>query len=150
MSAPDLNAAARELCALTISGSDAPDLAARFREHWDNGGFPAEQRTEWERRALAVLDAAYPATREAARPWTPATSELAQRLRATEPPAEDDPPPRCGYCGGIAQGFAAINDIRYCHPDEGQDCYTLARQGHWQPGPVDPTDPRAPEHREDD
>lgn len=39
----------------------------------------------------------------------------------------------CGYCGKEAQGFATINDVRYCHPDEGQDCYQLARRPSFPP-----------------
>lgn len=33
--------------------------------------------------------------------------------------------PACGLCGKPAQGYAFDGDTRLCHPDEGQDCYTL-------------------------
>ena len=32
----------------------------------------------------------------------------------------------CKRCGKIAEGYAFIGDDRYCHPDDGVDCYTLA------------------------
>ena len=32
----------------------------------------------------------------------------------------------CARCGKIAEGYAFIGDDRYCHPDDGVDCYTLA------------------------
>ena len=33
---------------------------------------------------------------------------------------------QCKRCGKIAEGYAFIGDDRYCHPDDGVDCYTLA------------------------
>ena len=33
---------------------------------------------------------------------------------------------QCKRCGKIAEGYAFIGDDRYCHPDYGVDCYTLA------------------------
>lgn len=32
----------------------------------------------------------------------------------------------CARCGQLAEGYAFIGDDRYCHPDDGVDCYTLA------------------------
>jgi len=32
--------------------------------------------------------------------------------------------PKCGRCGEEAKGFAAINDVRYCHEHE-PDCDEL-------------------------
>lgn len=32
----------------------------------------------------------------------------------------------CARCGKIAEGYAFIGDDRYCHPDDGVDCYTRA------------------------
>jgi len=31
--------------------------------------------------------------------------------------------PICGRCGETPTGNAAINDVPYCHPDEGESCY---------------------------
>lgn len=39
-------------------------------------------------------------------------------LENTNPP---DAP--CALCGGIAEGWAYIGDLRYCHPDDGPSCY---------------------------
>ena len=33
---------------------------------------------------------------------------------------------QCKRCGKLAEGYAFIGDDRYCHPDDGVDCYTLA------------------------
>ena len=33
---------------------------------------------------------------------------------------------QCKRCGQPAEGYAFIGDDRYCHPDDGVDCYTLA------------------------
>ena len=33
---------------------------------------------------------------------------------------------QCKRCGKVAEGYAFIGDDRYCHPDDGVDCYTLA------------------------
>ena len=33
---------------------------------------------------------------------------------------------QCKRCGKIAEGYAFSGDDRYCHPDDGVDCYTLA------------------------
>lgn len=45
-------------------------------------------------------------------------------------------PTICSRCGETAKGYAMIGDKRYCHPDEGDDCYTLQ---HWEEslGPID-------------
>ena len=32
-------------------------------------------------------------------------------------------PTHCAACGKPAEGFAMINDQRFCHPDEGPSCY---------------------------
>ena len=32
----------------------------------------------------------------------------------------------CKRCGQLAEGYAFIGEDRYCHPDGGVDCYTLA------------------------
>ena len=34
-----------------------------------------------------------------------------------------DVPTHCAACGKPAEGFAMINDERFCHPDEGPSCY---------------------------
>ncbi len=31
---------------------------------------------------------------------------------------------KCGLCRNQARGFAMIDGQRYCHPDDGRDCYT--------------------------
>jgi hypothetical protein len=31
----------------------------------------------------------------------------------------------CGHCGKIARGYAKVDDVQLCHPDEGMDCYRL-------------------------
>ena len=36
---------------------------------------------------------------------------------------------QCKRCGKLAEGYAFIGDDRYCHPDDGVDCYTLANHG---------------------
>ncbi len=33
---------------------------------------------------------------------------------------------QCKRCGQLAEGYAFIGDDRYCHPDDGVDCYTRA------------------------
>ena len=43
---------------------------------------------------------------------------------------EDDAievPTDCAACGQPAEGFAMINDQRYCHPDDGPSCYMGGR-----------------------
>ena len=32
-------------------------------------------------------------------------------------------PTHCAACGKPAEGFAMINDERFCHPDDGPSCY---------------------------
>ena len=46
------------------------------------------------------------------------------------PEATDDPviPETCAACGKPAEGFAMINDERFCHPDEGPSCYMGGRR----------------------
>lgn len=44
---------------------------------------------------------------------------------------EDDAinvPTDCAACGKPAEGFAMINDERFCHPDEGPSCYMGGRR----------------------
>lgn len=36
---------------------------------------------------------------------------------------------QCKRCGKLAEGYAFINGDRYCHPDDGVDCYTLENHG---------------------
>ena len=36
---------------------------------------------------------------------------------------------QCKRCWKLAEGYAFINGDRYCHPDDGVDCYTLANHG---------------------
>ena len=37
-------------------------------------------------------------------------------------------PTHCAACGKPAEGFAMINDERFCHPDEGPSCYMGGRR----------------------
>ena len=37
-------------------------------------------------------------------------------------------PAHCAACGKPAEGFAMINDQRFCHPDEGPSCYMGGRR----------------------
>ena len=39
-----------------------------------------------------------------------------------------DVPTHCAACGKPAEGFAMINDERFCHPDEGPSCYMGGRR----------------------
>ena len=39
-----------------------------------------------------------------------------------------DVPTTCAACGRPAEGFALINDERFCHPDEGPSCYMGGRR----------------------
>lgn len=32
-------------------------------------------------------------------------------------------PTECAACGRPAEGFAMVDDRRYCHPDDGPSCY---------------------------
>ena len=41
--------------------------------------------------------------------------------------------PDCGHCGKPMEGYAAINDVYLCHPDEGASCYMLVSGGHPTP-----------------
>ena len=36
---------------------------------------------------------------------------------------------QCKRCGKLAEGYAFIDGARYCHPDDGVDCYTLENHG---------------------
>lgn len=39
-----------------------------------------------------------------------------------------DVPTTCAACGKPAEGFAMINDQRFCHPDDGPSCYMGGRR----------------------
>ena len=49
--------------------------------------------------------------------------EAALRAAGIEVDDSADVPTRCAACGKPAEGFAMINDERFCHPDEGPSCY---------------------------
>ena len=49
--------------------------------------------------------------------------EAALRAAGIEVDDSADVPTRCAACGQPAEGFAMINDERFCHPDEGPSCY---------------------------
>ena len=49
--------------------------------------------------------------------------EAALRAAGIEVDDSTDVPTPCAACGKPAEGFAMINDERFCHPDEGPSCY---------------------------
>ena len=53
--------------------------------------------------------------------------EAALRAAGIEVDDAIDVPTHCAACGKPAEGFAMINDERFCHPDEGPSCYMGVR-----------------------
>ena len=49
--------------------------------------------------------------------------EAALRAAGIEVDNSTDVPTHCAACGKPAEGFAMINDQRFCHPYEGPSCY---------------------------
>ena len=60
---------------------------------------------------------------EAGRAGTYEDHEAALRAAGIEVDDSIDVPTTCAACGKPAEGFAMINDGRFCHPDEGPSCY---------------------------
>ena len=54
--------------------------------------------------------------------------EAALRAAGIEVDDAIDVPTHCAACGKPAEGFAMINDERFCHPDEGPSCYMGGRR----------------------
>lgn len=54
--------------------------------------------------------------------------EAALRAAGIEVDDSADVPTHCASCGKPAEGFAMINDQRFCHPDEGPSCYMGGRR----------------------
>ena len=65
---------------------------------------------------------------EAGRTGTYEDHEAALRAAGIEVDDSTDVPTTCAACGKPAEGFAMINDQRFCHPDEGPSCYMGGRQ----------------------
>ena len=53
--------------------------------------------------------------------------EAALRAAGIEVDDSIDVPTHCAACGKPAEGFAMINDERFCHPDDGPSCYMGGR-----------------------
>ena len=60
---------------------------------------------------------------EAGRAGTYEDHEAALRAAGIEVEGAIDVPTHCAACGKPAEGFAMINDQRFCHPDDGPSCY---------------------------
>ena len=60
---------------------------------------------------------------EAGRAGTYEDHEAALSAAGIEVDDSIDVPTTCAACGKPAEGFAMINDERFCHPDEGPSCY---------------------------
>ena len=98
----------------------APIMQARFLDGVEWADAHPQPRTITLAESEAIL--------EAGRTGRYEDHEAALRAAGVEVDDSIDVPTHCAACGKPAEGFAMINDERFCHPDEGPSCYMGGRR----------------------
>ena len=107
------------------NGDDPIDLEAHFAQA------VFAQGVEWadaNPRPRTITLSQSEAILEAGRTGRYEDHEAALRAAGIEVDDAIDVPTHCAACGQPAEGFAMINDERFCHPDEGPSCYMGGRR----------------------
>ena len=103
-------------------GTNAADVNAR------HGFMAGVQWADDNPQPRTITLAQSEAILEAGRAGRYEDHEAALRAAGIEVDDSTDVPTHCAACGKPAEGFAMINDERFCHPDEGPSCYMGGRR----------------------